>query len=496
MVSVITVHATPNATTVAITAPDTTPMTLLPNTAITLRHQGVPRWSGGGSSSSAALVGRRGPRLTRAKAGVALAGLRHPAAINATMASPAIQAEAVVSSVIDTQHDIVTTRPPAVRPPARIHRAWAVPLTAVAFVVLLAMLLASMLSAELTAENARGEPAPYGVVPANATEVAPRIAFDAVERYEAGGEILFVTIRQPELTLLDWFISRAEPSVSPLSETDKYGVQTPDQKREVNLVMMRTAKENAEYVALSYLGYPAEIVLGEVIVGSLLCFEATEDGRGCAKSSPADDVLDPGDRLLEVDGRPITLIDDLTPVLAERQPGERIEVVFDRPGEGEQTGEIELILAPNEDLPRTIIGFVPFDTATAELPFDVSIESNDIGGPSAGLAFTLTLIDELTPGELTGGRQVAVTGTINVDGTVGAIGGLASKTSAVLQMGAEIFLVPASQSDEDIARAKKIAGNDLEVIPVATLEEALAALAERGGNGLELGQPGADFESA
>jgi PDZ domain-containing protein len=109
------------------------------------------------------------------------------------------------------------------------------------------------------------------------------------------------------------------------------------------------------------------------------------------------------------------------------------------------------------------------------------------------LAFTLTLIDELTPGELSGGLDVAVTGTINIDGTVGAIGGLVQKTSAVKQLGANVFLVPADQGAEQLAQARAVAGDDLEVIAVANLGEALAALAERGGNGLELGRPGESF---
>ncbi len=123
----------------------------------------------------------------------------------------------------------------------------------------------------------------------------------------------------------------------------------------------------------------------------------------------------------------------------------------------------------------------------------MEIDSGDIGGPSAGLAFTLTVIDELTPGELTGDHLIAVTGTIDSGGNVGAIGGLASKVSAVKQMGATAFLVPASQSEADLARAREIAGDDLEVIPVATLQEAIEALARFGGNGLELGKPGADY---
>jgi PDZ domain-containing secreted protein len=177
-----------------------------------------------------------------------------------------------------------------------------------------------MLSADLAAENAKGADAPYAIVPADASSVAPRISFDAVERHPADGEILFVTVREPQVTLLDWFIARDEPAVSPRSHEDKFGVQTPDQKREVNQVMMRTAKENAEYVALSKLGYPAEIIPGEVIVGQLLCFEASDDGSTCTTYAPSDELLDPGDRLLEVDGVDLKMIDDLARVLAAKEP--------------------------------------------------------------------------------------------------------------------------------------------------------------------------------
>jgi PDZ domain-containing protein len=110
------------------------------------------------------------------------------------------------------------------------------------------------------------------------------------------------------------------------------------------------------------------------------------------------------------------------------------------------------------------------------------------------LAFTLTLIDELTPGELTGNNAVAVTGTIRTDGSVGPIGGLAQKASAVKQMGAKVFIVPTEQGPDDLARARLVAGDDLMVVDVASLDEALAALAKYGGNGLELGTPGADYQ--
>lgn len=491
----MTARASPNAITVASTAPVTTASMLLAMTAQILLHSGVEWWSSAGTSSICTPPDRLGERRARLAAVEALAGLRHPAAISATIARPAIQAEAVVSSVIDTQDEMLMTTPIDVRAPRALHRAWAIPMVVVAFAAITAMLLASMLPANLRAENPSGVDAGYALVPANAEAVAPRLSFDAVERYDADGELLFVTVREPEITLLDWIIGKDEPEVRLLSSEEKFGVQTPEQQRQFNVQLMRTAKETAEYVALDHLGYPVEIVPGEVIVGSVVCLEASDDGSACVDYAPSDDLLDPGDQLRTVAGEEVELLDELAPILSKYVPGDRIPIEFVRPGGGPRSGEVELIASP-DDPTRTIIGFLPFDTASATVPFEITIDSGAIGGPSAGLAFALTLIDELTPGELTGGARVAVTGTIQIDGTVGAIGGLAQKTSAVKQLGAKVFIVPSAQGDDDLARARDVAGGDVRIIPVDDLEGALAALADLGGNGSELGKPGLDFEAS
>ena len=112
-------------------------------------------------------------------------------------------------------------------------------------------------------------------------------------------------------------------------------------------------------------------------------------------------------------------------------------------------------------------------------------KTEGIGGPSAGLAFALSLIDALTEGDLTGGKNIAVTGTIDVEGNVGAIGGLNSKASAVQQVGVKYFLVPVNQGADGldgIERAREVVGDDVEIIPVATLQDALNALVRLGGD--------------
>ena len=117
----------------------------------------------------------------------------------------------------------------------------------------------------------------------------------------------------------------------------------------------------------------------------------------------------------------------------------------------------------------------------SDLPVDVEISTGEIGGPSAGLAMTLAVIDVLTPGELTGGRNVAVTGEIGLDGSVGPIGGIEQKAHAVRRSGIDVFVVPADQ----VAEIGDAAG-DMEVLGVRTLDEAVAALGALGGDVDEL----------
>jgi Lon-like protease len=110
-------------------------------------------------------------------------------------------------------------------------------------------------------------------------------------------------------------------------------------------------------------------------------------------------------------------------------------------------------------------------------PFPVSIDTSEIGGPSAGLAMALTIVDKLSNGRVTGGRTVAATGTIDPRGAVGQVGGVTQKTVAVERAGATVFLVPPGQ----YATAKSKASPSLHVYQVATLDQALSVLRRLGG---------------
>ncbi|MGD9705848.1 MAG: S16 family serine protease [Acidimicrobiia bacterium] len=341
----------------------------------------------------------------------------------------------------------------------------------------------------------------YADAPGAADQVNDRLAFSAVPRYAPEGEILFVTVAGPHLTGLQAVIGWLDPDVREETYDERFPDRTPAEDREAAQVAMRTAKDDAPYVALTRLGFPTELIPGKVVVGSMLCEQASEDGTRCDDFVPADEFLDPGDEFVAVDGEPILTRDDLTRVIQRFEPGDTVEVVVRRGGNGtaadpgeELTGTVELIESSDEP-GRALFGLITADTTQVELPFPIDIDTGRIGGPSAGLAFTLTLLDELTPGELTGGHDIAVTGTIDVNGNVGPIGGLRQKAVAVRSSGASAFIVPAAQSPEDLAIAREILG-EANVFPVATVDEALQVLADHGGNALELGTPGADFVPA
>lgn len=371
------------------------------------------------------------------------------------------------------------------------QRWWTIPLVAVVLVFLVGVGVAAVLPSSLVAEKENPrlgvvQPAPYARTPASAQPVVDRIHFgdlgDVARQYPPDGEVFFVTVTEPSQSVLSWLLGRDDPAVQFLTREEKYGVQTPQQRRVFALESMRSSEQVAQFVALQRVGYDVTLVDGDVLIEAIVCLVPNEAGTECVEWAPSDDVLDPGDRIIEVEGTPIEGVEDLGQMLRGRAPGDVVSMRIERPEtDGFLDVDVELTASP-DDPDRTIVGFYPFDTRRVELPFELDIDTGTIGGPSAGLAFTLTLIDELTEGELTGGQQVAVTGTIELDGTVGPIGGLRQKASAVAQTGVDVFIVPAAQGEADIAAAQLAGGDGLRIITVETLEDAIEALVELGGD--------------
>lgn len=330
----------------------------------------------------------------------------------------------------------------------------------------------------------------WELAPGEAMPVSSRIEFAAVKggdepvRYRASNAIRFVTAFTGQVSILDAVIGWIDPHVKIETYEEHFGSRTPGTSRRLGYQAMVGAKQIAEYVAASKLGLNPMLKNGRVLIEELVCDGAPAKGSACA-------LLDVGQTITHVDGVPTPTLVELARELTGRNIGDKVVLTvlpYDQNGTKPDPSlavKKTITLMPSPDQQgRAIIGIVPADTRTVSLPFEVKISTTDIGGPSAGLAFTLALLDELTKGNLMGNGGVVATGTINEDGTVGAIGALEQKAVAVRNAGATLFLVPAGQTDEEIAVARAAAGKKVKIVRVATVDEALRALRAHGGDPL------------
>lgn len=304
------------------------------------------------------------------------------------------------------------------------------------------------------------------VAPGSARPVGRLITVDGVDSFPTES-VAFTTVSTSEATLLEALRGWIDDDIE-LAPTEalRQG-RSRDEARRYNAQLMDTSKVFATAVALRQLGYEVVVVTSGTVVREIV------DG------APAAEVLERDDVVLAVDGEPVDRPDEIRELLQVGGPGASHRLLVERPAGTDQRVEVEVpTMAAEDDPTRAIVGIVGEDRIVdLQLPFRVDIASGDVGGPSAGLAFTLALIDVLTPGELTGGRRVAVTGTMSLDGTVGPVGGSVQKAVAVRNAGYDAFLVPSAELDE----VRAVAGGDLRVIGVDTLTEALEALESLGG---------------
>jgi PDZ domain-containing protein len=184
---------------------------------------------------------------------------------------------------------------------------------------------------------------------------------------------------------------------------------------------------------------------------------------------PSDGHLQKGDRILSVDGTPVSTGAEVRTAVGKHKPGDTITFVVERSG-AKVTVPVVAGSAP-DDPSRAMVGFLPRDGYTS--PVTVTVDVEDVGGPSAGLMLTLGIIDKLTPGQENGGAHVAGTGTIDVDGNVGAIGGIRQKLAGARDAGATVFLVPAPNCAEALLHVP--AG--LRLVKVTDVDDALSGMA-------------------
>ena len=224
-----------------------------------------------------------------------------------------------------------------------------------------------------------------------------------------------------------------------------------DEIDEANNQEFKRSEDSAEYAALGYLKYAPAVTVETV----------SKDGASKGK-------LNEGDAIDGVDGVPVTSLDQFQSIREKTKPDQ--EVVLDFRRKNAAPGVTTIKLRSNPDKPHGYLGIGVVEAPWA--PFTIDFNLANIGGPSAGLVFSLAVIDKLTTGELSGSKFVAGTGTIDADGKVGSIGGITHKILAAHEAGATVFLVPADNCEE----AKSAHEDGIDLVKVANLGDAVDAL--------------------
>ncbi|MEE1769527.1 PDZ domain-containing protein [Streptomyces sp. JV185] len=241
--------------------------------------------------------------------------------------------------------------------------------------------------------------------------------------------------------------------------------KTEQQSTQENAEEFSQSQESAKVAALTELGIP---VTSRVVVSTVV------------KGSPAQGKLHAGDVIKQVDGTPVKQPEDVAKLVTRHDPGEKVTFTVipartaqaaEKAGkepEGSRKIVITTAKAPKEN--RAIVGIQAGTDHT--FPFRIDIKLADVGGPSAGLMFSLGIIDKLTPGKLTGGKFIAGTGTIDDKGKVGPIGGINMKLVGARNAGARYFLTP----DENCKAAASDTPSGLTLVKVKTIDDAKKSL--------------------
>jgi len=378
--------------------------------------------------------------------------------------------------------------------PPRGRRGWKA-LTAIGLVLAVAIIVSSLVSVPY-----------YAITPGSAQSVLPMIGVPASRAHSHTGLVDLVDVEVTPMRLIDLLYFKLDPNASIYSSQEIQGPETNAQYATEGVLDMADAQQAASVVALTQLGYVVRVTPN----GSLVY--ALDPG------SPAEAALQVGEVIIGVGAKKVDSPVTLSAALSAYRIGQAVTLRF-RPypsgpatqvtihmgvwrwqgtGANQQLACVPasvrspypiaelydddgVLYAPSKQHPGQAvpcIGVIDAEPSYAvRLPFPVNLNSEGIAGPSAGLAFTLGLMQKLDPANLTAGLKVAATGTMSVTGAVGAIGGIEQKTIAVRAAGVSIFLVPQA----NYATAKQYAGSKLQVFAISSISQALAVLERFGG---------------
>ncbi len=287
------------------------------------------------------------------------------------------------------------------------------------------------------------------------SDAADAIVVEGVDVFPPTGELVVLTVIHQDINIFELLIAEFDPAIDTFEkQTRRRAGETDEEYRNRVLQQMDDSNFRSIAAALNFLGIemePFEVVINDIVEGV-----------------PAAAVLELGDSIVSLNGVSVTRFEDVPDAIEGLAPGDVVPITVERDG---SKVELELELADHPDRPGDpMIGIVIGELVKP--PFPIEIRAGDVGGPSAGLMHALAIIDTLTEGELTAGRVIAGTGTITVDGVVGNIGSIRQKVVGAEASGAEFILVPETQYETALTAQY----DSIEIVPVATLEEAVEFL--------------------
>lgn len=292
------------------------------------------------------------------------------------------------------------------------------------------------------------------------------IQIDGHKTYPTSGNLNMTTVR---VTGADYSMNLVESLLGWARRDDKvveHGTlypkgQTAQEADQQNAEEFSQSQDSAKVAALTSLKIPVPY---RVIVAAVV------------KRGASEGVLHAGDVIKAVDGHGITKSDQVAGLITKHKPGEKVVFTIipaaDAKKMSDTTQKVTVTARESHDdgPSRTVVGILP--GIEHLFPFTIDIKLADVGGPSAGMMFALGIVDKLTPDDMTGGKFVAGTGTIDDNGNVGPIGGIGLKTIGARNKGAQFFLTPADNCEE----AAKDIPSGLTLVKVKTLDDAMAAL--------------------
>jgi Lon-like protease len=308
---------------------------------------------------------------------------------------------------------------------------------------------------------------PYYVTkPGMAKELEPIVEVEG--GYDEEGSFMLTTVRMGRANIYAYIIAKLSKYQEIFPVEDIRAEDESDEEYNIRqLHMMDNSKTAAIEVAYKKAGKPVEYAYKGVYVLRIM------------EGMPAEGKLMPGDLVFEVDGNEFKSSDDFIEYISSKKPGDTVELSYKRNG---KTNSVKVPLKALDDgSDRPVVGIELVDDKAIDVEPEVTVQSDEIGGPSAGLMFSLEIYNQLTEEDLTKGYEIAGTGTMSPDGTVGRIGGIQQKVVAADKAGAEIFFAPSekgakgSNYEEAMIAAEDI-NTKMKIVPVDTFDEAVSYL--------------------